>query len=90
ENDYCFRARAAGFEPAIATNTFVFHRKSASIGEDERRLWMARAGERLRELHGVEAVELACRQMAEHPLLARMRGLAAAFYREHGTAIRRA
>jgi len=77
ENDYCFRARAAGFESAIATNTFVYHRKSRSIKEEERLVHMDKAGKRLRELYGAENVSLACRQMADHPLLIRMRKLAA-------------
>ncbi len=73
ENDYCFRAAAAGFRFAIATNTFVFHRKSRSIDEEERIVHMGLAGQRLRELYGVEAIKVACLQGEEHPLLKRMR-----------------
>lgn len=78
ENDYCFRARAEGFELAVATNTFVYHRKSRSIAEEERVIWMTKASKRFHELHGSEAVALACRQMEEHPLLLRMRAAARA------------
>lgn len=77
ENDYCFRARKHGFELAVATNTFVYHRKSRSIEEEERLIWMARASRRFRELHGSDAVALACKQMEDHPLLERMRRAAA-------------
>ena len=73
ENDYCFRAAAAGFRFAIATNTFVFHRKSRSIDEEERIVHMGLAGQRLRELYGVDAIKAACLQGEEHPLLKRMR-----------------
>ncbi len=54
ENDYCFRALAAGFELAVATNTFVYHRKSRSIDEEKRVVHMAEAWKRLRELYGAE------------------------------------
>ena len=59
------------------TNTFVYHRKSRSIEEEERLVHMDKAGKRLRELYGAENVSLACRQIADHPLLIRMRKLSA-------------
>ncbi|MBB3018724.1 GT2 family glycosyltransferase [Microvirga lupini] len=73
ENDYCFRAAAAGFELAIATNTFVYHRKSRSIDEEKRAVHMAEAWKRLRELYGADVILAAYRQVEEHPLLKRMR-----------------
>lgn len=73
ENDFCLRAGAAGFDLAIATNTFVFHRKSRSIEEEERIVHMAAAGKRLREMYGLEAIRAACVQVETHPLLERMR-----------------
>jgi GT2 family glycosyltransferase len=76
ENDYCLRAAAAGFDGAIATDTFVFHRKSRSIEEQERLIHTAEAGKRLRELYGLEKIQEACRQIEEHPLLIRMRAAA--------------
>lgn len=81
ENDYCFRARAAGFEFAIATNTFVFHRKSRSIEEEERLIYMDKAGKRLRELYGAHNVATACKQIADHPLLINMRKQASRYFR---------
>ncbi|WP_134497456.1 glycosyltransferase domain-containing protein [Microvirga pakistanensis] len=80
ENDYCLRASAAGFELALATNTFVFHRKSRSIEEEKRIVHMAEAGQRLRELYGAEKITVACRQVEEHPLLERMRRRAAPYF----------
>jgi GT2 family glycosyltransferase len=69
ENDYCFRAAEAGFELAVATNTFVFHRKSRSIDEEKRVVHMAEAWKRLREIYGTEKILTAYRQVEEHPLL---------------------
>ncbi|MBQ0823550.1 glycosyltransferase [Microvirga sp. HBU67558] len=73
ENDYCFRALAAGFELAVATNTFVYHRKSRSIDEEKRMVHMAEAWKRLRELYGADRILAAYRQVEEHPLLERVR-----------------
>lgn len=36
ENDYCARARKAGFTLAIADDTYVYHKKSQSFGHNER------------------------------------------------------
>ena len=84
ENDYCFRAREAGFEFAIATNTFVYHRKSRSIEEEERLIHMDKAGQRLRELYGADNVSLACRQIADHPLLVELRNRASEYFNSRG------
>jgi O-antigen biosynthesis protein len=73
ENDYCFRALEAGFELAVVTNTFVYHRKSRSIDEEKRVVHMAEAWKRLRELYGADRILAAYRQVEEHPLLERMR-----------------
>ena len=66
---------------AIATNTFVYHRKSRSIEEEERLVHMEKAGKKLRELYGSEKVSIACQQMAEHPVLIHMRNNAAAYFK---------
>jgi GT2 family glycosyltransferase len=81
ENDYCFRAVAAGFELAIATNTFVFHRKSRSIDEEKRLVHMAEAWTRLRDLYGAQAIVEAHSQVAGHPLLERIRREAKPYFR---------
>jgi len=36
ETDYCIRAKDAGFELAIADNTYIYHAKSKSFGDDRR------------------------------------------------------
>jgi GT2 family glycosyltransferase len=81
ENDYCFRATAAGFELAVATNTFVYHRKSRSIDEEKRVVHMAEAWKRLRELYGADRILAAYRQVEEHPQLERIRKEAGLYFR---------
>lgn len=56
ENDYCLRARAAGFQLAVADDVFVYHAKSRSFGH-ERREKLSRAGsDALRRKHGDHVV----------------------------------
>ncbi len=80
ENDYCFRARAAGFELLIATNTFVYHRKSRSIDEEKRVIHMAEAWKRLRELYGADRILAAYQQIEEHPVLEGIRNEAKSYF----------
>ena len=57
ENDYCLRALNAGFELAIADQTYIYHAKSKSYG-NERRLKLAKAGSKaLAEKHGQEKID---------------------------------
>lgn len=59
ENDLCLRATAAGFQLAIADDTYVYHSKSASFGA-ERRRELAKAGRlALDAKHGGERVRAA-------------------------------
>lgn len=81
ENDYCFRAVAAGFELAVATNTFVFHRKSRSIDEEKRLVHMAEAWKRLRDLYGAQSILKAHSRVADHPLLERARDEAKLYFK---------
>lgn len=81
ENDYCFRATLAGFRFSIATTTFVYHRKSRSIDDEERIIHMGIAGQRLRELYGADIIKVSCLQGEEHPLLKRMRLNVDKFYK---------
>ncbi|QRM28286.1 DUF616 domain-containing protein [Microvirga sp. VF16] len=80
ENDYCLRALGAGFELAVATNTFVYHRKSRSIDEEKRVVHMAEAWKRLRELYGADRILAAYRQVEEHPVLERIRKEAGRYF----------
>ena len=79
ENDFCFRVANRGHDLRVATNAFVFHAKSASYQDGDRRreLMMAGSGA-LRALHGGDRLENAVRAMEEHPVLMEMRRRAAA------------
>ena len=82
ENDYCFRAVDAGFSLAVATHTYVYHKKSQSY-QSEKRLALSSAGnEKVRDLHGAERVLRAVRSMQANPHLERMRKLAQALVGE--------
>jgi GT2 family glycosyltransferase len=81
ENDLCLRAVDGGYDLKIATNSFVYHVKSASYSDDARRQQLMRNGsQKLRELHGEDRVTRAIRTMEGHPLLVRMRQQAQALF----------
>lgn len=81
ENDLCFRAANAGFDLKIATDAYVFHVKSASYSDDERRRTLMRQGsEKLRQKHGADRLARAIGIMEGHPLLVRMREQARVLY----------
>ncbi len=52
ENDYCLRARNAGFELALADDVYVLHRQSKSYSSEQRKALSALAGETLAKKHG--------------------------------------
>ncbi|MFT4538179.1 MAG: GT2 family glycosyltransferase [Planctomycetota bacterium] len=52
ENDYCLRAGNAGFELAVADQTYVFHSKSKSYTHEVRRELAEKAGKILQGKHG--------------------------------------
>ena len=55
ENDYCFRARAAGFKLVVATHAFVYHEKSKSYSNQEKRsALMAKGIQALTSKYGAE------------------------------------
>lgn len=56
ENDYCIRAADAGFELAIADDTYVFHAKSKSFGHETRKVYSKNGSETLKAKHGKERV----------------------------------
>jgi glycosyltransferase involved in cell wall biosynthesis len=76
ENDYCLRAVDRGFSLAVATHTYVYHKKSQSYADDKR-VALAHAGNmKVRELHGTERFLRAVRSVDSNPHLERMRALA--------------
>lgn len=85
ENDFCFRVANRGYDLRVATNTFVYHVKSASYRDADKRRELMRAGaQSLRDLHGHARLENAVRAMHDHPVLVEMRALARAdFFKEY-------
>ena len=50
ENDFCMRALKLGWNHAVDDTTFVFHRRTASFGDEKQRV-ISKARARLDELH---------------------------------------
>jgi GT2 family glycosyltransferase/glycosyltransferase involved in cell wall biosynthesis len=57
ENDYCLRARKAGFELALADDVYVLHRQSKSYSTERRKVLSALAGETLAKKHGQPSID---------------------------------
>ena len=73
ENDYCLRAKDAGFELAIADHCLVYHAKSKSFG-DAARTRLAKAGaEALQRKHGTARIEQGTERLKTSPVLADIR-----------------
>jgi len=73
ENEYCFRAVAAGIWPVIAAHTFVFHAKTKSYTNERRNKLVQRAQRKLYDMYGQDLFEAAVAILREHPVLTRMR-----------------
>lgn len=73
ENDYCFRARDAGFECVVATHTYIFHAKSRSYGSERRRSLSHRGERMLRDRYTGARITNVVETMRTHPELKRMR-----------------
>jgi GT2 family glycosyltransferase len=82
ENDFCMRSTIAGYKLAVATNVFVFHKKSASIAENDRVLHMDKAGKTLRNIYGAESINIACMQMEKNPILELIRRESKLFFKK--------
>jgi len=54
ENDFCIRAADAGYELAIADDTYVFHAKSKSFGHSRRTQLSKQGTDNLNKKHGAE------------------------------------
>ena len=76
ENDYCFRAAAAGVGLAVATSTYVFHAKSQSYSSEQRAVIVNVSNERVKELHGKLRVRRSIISMQQNPVLVRIRNAA--------------
>jgi len=76
ENDLALRARAAGWQLALADDAFVFHALSRSYRHERRRELEARAGAALVARHGSDLVVAGERFLREDPVLEGLRARA--------------
>ena len=75
ENDYCLRAKDAGFELAVADHAYVYHAKSKSYSHERRRSVRQARGNALQNKHGAERVARSVELMRGEPTLREMREL---------------
>jgi GT2 family glycosyltransferase/glycosyltransferase involved in cell wall biosynthesis len=73
ENDYCLRARDAGFALAVADHVYVFHAKSRSFTHARRKALSARGRQALREKHGEARIDADSAGLAADDRLAGLR-----------------
>jgi GT2 family glycosyltransferase/glycosyltransferase involved in cell wall biosynthesis len=57
ENDYCIRARQAGWELAIADDVYIYHAQSKSYSDDRRKKLAEQAGKQLAKKHGQNTID---------------------------------
>lgn len=57
EDDYTLRARKAGWQLALADDTYIFHAQSKSYSSERRKMLSERAGKILATKHGTEMIQ---------------------------------
>ena len=73
ENDFCIRAQDAGFGLAYADDTYVFHAKSKSFGNDRRRELSRAGNEAIRAKHGDARFNALLRKVSDTALMDELR-----------------
>lgn len=73
EDDLCLRAADAGYVCGVATNTYVFHRKSASFTPERRKVLSPAGQAMLMAKYGAERLSALTEYMRRHPGLRNMR-----------------
>jgi GT2 family glycosyltransferase/glycosyltransferase involved in cell wall biosynthesis len=73
ENDYCIRARSAGFELAIADTAYVWHAKSSSYTPEGREALAKAGGTILKAKHGEERINAETNALRTNPSLTALR-----------------
>lgn len=73
ENDYCIRAADAGYELAIADDTYVFHAKSKSFGHSRRTKLSKQGSENLNKKHGADKFKSLVEKIKDTKSLDRVR-----------------
>ena len=82
ENDYCLRAREAGFELAVADHCYVYHAKSRSFGSANRDKLAKDGHEALFRKYGRALVEVGTDAVRKSPELAAIRSRVTSFIRD--------
>ncbi len=82
ENDYCLRARDAGFALAVADHVYVFHAKSRSFGNARRAVLSATARQTLERKHGAERVRRDIAAIEANAELQRVRDMVREAFRQ--------
>jgi GT2 family glycosyltransferase len=82
ENDYCLRARDAGFALAVADHIYVFHAKSRSFGNDRRAALSVTARQTLERKHGAERVRRDIAAIETNAKLQRVRDIVRDAFRQ--------
>jgi GT2 family glycosyltransferase/glycosyltransferase involved in cell wall biosynthesis len=83
ENDYCLRARKAGFRLTLVDNLYVFHAQSKSYSHERRKILGDRAGVKLASLHGQEIIDEAVAYFRGDKVLEGIRARACQFEQLH-------
>lgn len=73
ENDYCLRTRQAGWQLAVADDTYIYHHQGRSYTNDRRRRLCEDADRALINKHGQEIVVSGVNQCRENRVLEGMR-----------------
>lgn len=73
ENDYCLRATDAGFEIAIADDTYVYHAVSKSFGNRNRKRLTRQAHHAIRKKYSVERLNEVDQALRNHAGMALVR-----------------
>ncbi|MDK2122793.1 glycosyltransferase [Parachitinimonas caeni] len=76
ENDYCLRARAAGFVLLLADDCYVYHAQSKSYSHERRQLLAEAAGRALAAKHGQAIIDAGVQQCRHSPVLQGIRARA--------------
>lgn len=80
ENDYCLRAREAGWILALADDVYVFHAQSKSYSHERRKQLSERAGEVLAKKHGSTIIDEGVKQCRSDRVLEGIRSRARALF----------
>lgn len=69
EDDFVLRARARGWQIAVADDVYVYHGQSKSYSSERRLQLTDRAGKALAAKHGQDLVTKSCSEVLAHPVM---------------------